>query len=151
MKPKSHIRWLNTTLVQGVDMALFIDPDDFDKAVAELKLEDPPEFLPAPDALAGVHEVESAKSKHCFVVLGDVTSLKPLEIFTLLVHEAVHVWQTTREFLGEEKPSYEFEAYAIQNISHRLIDEFQRQRKAKAYARRKSAITDPGCTAGVSS
>lgn len=147
MKSKSRIRWLDTTLVQGVDMALFIDPDDFAAAINELNVEDPPEFLPAQDALAGVHEVQANKTTHCFVVIGDVTRFKRTEIFTLLVHEAVHVWQITREFLGEDKPSSEFEAYAIQNISHRLIDEFDRQRKAKAHARRNTANPPPGCTA----
>lgn len=130
-------------------MALFIDPDDFEAAVRELNVEDASDFLPAPDALAGVHELEVGKSTRCFVVIGDVSGLKRTEIFTLLVHEAVHVWQATKTFLGEDQPSPEFEAYAIQNISHRLIDEFDRQRKAKAYARRKSANTDPGCTAGT--
>lgn len=146
MKPKSHIRWLNTTLVEGVDMALFIDPDDFDAAVRELNVEDSPGFLPAEDALAGVHELEVGKSTRCFVVVGDVSGLKRLEVITLLVHEAVHVWQATKAVLGEDEPSVEFEAYAIQNISHRLIDEYDRQRKAKAYARRNTANTHPGCT-----
>ena len=42
----------------------------------------------------------------------------------LLVHEAVHVWQQTRVYLGETAPSPEFEAYAIQNISGNLMQAF---------------------------
>lgn len=43
---------------------------------------------------------------------------------TLLVHEAVHVWQRVKEELAEANPSSEFEAYAIQTISKNLIDAF---------------------------
>lgn len=38
----------------------------------------------------------------------------------LLVHEAVHVFQHHCECIGEDKPSAEFQAYAIQNIFDEL-------------------------------
>ena len=43
------------------------------------------------------------------------------EIYGLLVHEATHVWQRIKEWLGEHNPSNEFEAYAMQNISQNLM------------------------------
>lgn len=49
---------------------------------------------------------------------------KPLEVYGLLVHEAVHVWQKICDNIGEDEPSEEFEAYAIQNIAQRLIDAY---------------------------
>lgn len=39
----------------------------------------------------------------------------------LIVHEAVHVWQQALEAIGEDKPSSEFEAYAIQGITQDLL------------------------------
>ena len=48
---------------------------------------------------------------------------------SLLVHEAVHIWQQIKEDIGEHTPSKEFEAYAIQNISQFLMIEFERQTK----------------------
>ena len=49
------------------------------------------------------------------------------QIAALIVHEAVHIWQKTRDDYGERSPSPEFEAYAIQNITQRLLEEYQRQ------------------------
>lgn len=48
----------------------------------------------------------------------------PIEVACLLVHEAVHVWQTYRDHIGEDRPSHEFEAYSIQAISLRLMDAY---------------------------
>lgn len=46
----------------------------------------------------------------------------------LLIHEAVHVWQDLREAIGEEKPSSEFEAYTVQNITAELFAAYERTR-----------------------
>ena len=51
------------------------------------------------------------------------------QIHAMLAHEAVHIWQEIKEIMGEEKPSKEFEAYSIQQISQQLFYEYKRQRK----------------------
>ncbi len=43
------------------------------------------------------------------------------EAYCILVHEAVHVWQHYADLIGEDKPSYEFEAYQIQEICKNLF------------------------------
>lgn len=50
------------------------------------------------------------------------------EIAGLLVHEAVHVWQTIREDIGESDPSVEFEAYSVQAIFQELFSAYQATR-----------------------
>ena len=48
-----------------------------------------------------------------------------------LVHEAVHVWQGYREFIGEHKPSDEFEAYSIQGIFSTLLLSYSQSRSGR--------------------
>lgn len=53
------------------------------------------------------------------------------QVFGLLAHEAVHIWQEIRSHLGEQSPSKEFEAYSVQKICQELFSEYMRQRKPK--------------------
>jgi hypothetical protein len=50
------------------------------------------------------------------------------QIYDLLVHEAVHVWQYFRDHIGEKTPSVEFEAYTVQYISGELMRAFRNTR-----------------------
>lgn len=59
------------------------------------------------------------KLTDCIVCL--VESEDHVDNATSLVHEAVHVWQEFCKSIGEDKPSEEFEAYTIQNITTRLF------------------------------
>lgn len=40
---------------------------------------------------------------------------------SLIVHEAVHIWQELKKRMNEKEPSSEFEAYSIQRISQDLL------------------------------
>lgn len=55
--------------------------------------------------------------------------LSLIETFSLLVHEAVHLWQAHCEYIGEEAPGDEIEAYAIQKIATELMKEYMNTRK----------------------
>lgn len=39
----------------------------------------------------------------------------------MMAHEAVHVWRSAMERIGEKDPSEEFMAYGIQNITQTLL------------------------------
>ena len=58
------------------------------------------------------------------VCLKEELPLTTEEIYSLLVHEAVHLWQAHCRWLGEDKPGEETEAYAIQKIAGELIKEY---------------------------
>lgn len=58
------------------------------------------------------------------VCLKEDLPLTTEEIYGLLVHEAVHLWQAHCRWLGEDKPGEETEAYAIQKIAGELIKEY---------------------------
>lgn len=53
----------------------------------------------------------------------------PAEIVGLLAHEGAHVWQETLRAIGEEAPSPEFEAYAIQRIVQDLVKTYEKTRR----------------------
>ena len=63
--------------------------------------------------------------KYCIVQLGEVADRSLLQIHSLLLHEAVHVWQRVKALMGEKEPSIEFEAYSIQRIALDLFSMFE--------------------------
>ncbi|ENV03482.1 hypothetical protein F968_01136 [Acinetobacter sp. NIPH 817] len=42
---------------------------------------------------------------YAIVQIGDTSERKPIEVYGLLLHEAVHVWQKIRKLMGEKEPS----------------------------------------------
>lgn len=55
---------------------------------------------------------------------------RPIEqVYGLIVHEAVHVWQRIVEHIGEHKPSDEFMAYGIQTIAQELMFAYKEAKK----------------------
>lgn len=51
------------------------------------------------------------------------------QVVGLLVHESVHVWQEVLKSMGEDKPSSEFEAYALQHIFSELLEAYMKTRR----------------------
>lgn len=43
------------------------------------------------------------------------------QVYSMLVHETVHIFQEIKEIIGEDKPSSEFEAYSIQQMAQNLM------------------------------
>lgn len=65
---------------------------------------------------------QSEQNNHCVIVtLKDPSKHSPIEIFGLLTHEAVHVWQFCCEVMGEVDAGIEIEAYSIQAITQELV------------------------------
>ncbi|WP_342371423.1 hypothetical protein [Acinetobacter sp. D009] len=62
---------------------------------------------------------------YAVVQLGDTSERKVREIYGLLLHEAVHVWQKVKKLMGENEPSSEFEAYSIQAIAQDLFKMYE--------------------------
>lgn len=83
------------------------------------------EWLKTPQADATTHFMKSKKGTSVTIICIRIKpEMGPLEIAGLLVHEAVHVFQRHCEFIGEDSPSLEYEAYAIQHISQQLMNAY---------------------------
>jgi hypothetical protein len=82
-------------------------------------------------ASATIHFFEQGEKQLAIVCMQkDKEKTKP-QLYAMLVHEATHLWQKIRENIGEAAPSNEFEAYAIQTLSQRLIEAYIEQTSKK--------------------
>lgn len=87
-----------------------------------------PPFLGSKDSNSTVHFLETPEGVPCSIIcLGNPETRPSIEIAGLLVHEAVHVFQNYCEYIGEDAPSCEFEAYSIQWISQSLMEAYTSQ------------------------
>ena len=62
---------------------------------------------------------------YAIVQIGDTSDKDQIQVYGLLLHEAVHVWQKVKKLMGEKEPSSEFEAYSIQRIAQDLFFMYQ--------------------------
>ncbi len=123
-------RWLDRRIARaGPYLALCLSESEFRKALAHLKAPEIPAWIKSRTANATMHTFINEDGKTCCVVcLGDGwQGRNPIEVAGLLVHEAVHVWQTYCDDIGEAVPGDEQEAYAIQSIAQELMAEFARR------------------------
>ena len=59
------------------------------------------------------------------VQIGNTDGLDPIEVVGTFVHESTHVFQGICNYIGEDHPSKEFEAYSIQKITEDLLRSHQ--------------------------
>lgn len=62
---------------------------------------------------------------YAIVQIGDTADKDQIQVYGLLLHEAVHVWQIVKRRMGEREPSVEFEAYSIQAIAQDFFEMFE--------------------------
>lgn len=129
-------RWLDRQLFTGPYLTLVTSQAEFDKVLKKLKIKEHHVYCePANDATT--HTMHNGKGQ-LVCVIGLRTEAcqgkDGLWIAALLVHEAVHVWQQARSvIIGWTDPKRtgglegEMEAYAIQNISAELMQEYKRR------------------------
>lgn len=103
----------------AVHFALFIDDASFQRELRRLKIKEDVKFA----RLANCRSFTNAKgSEICLVCINLDKHPTMLEVYSSLVHEAVHVWQNHCKNIGEKRPSKEFEAYGIERIARGLME-----------------------------
>lgn len=113
--------WLDRTLITGDYLCLCTTEEEFVKELKRTKVPTPWNKWVDEDALATTHFLVTAKGNRAtFVCINDKEN-EGIAVATLLVHEAVHVVQEYFRYIGEESPSIEFQAYAIQKVSALLM------------------------------
>ena len=113
-------RWLNRELVTSpICYALCVTEKDFTEEMKRLNIpkNSRPSFMKTPNADASVHYFVSARHECAIVCVLKTENTSKLQMYAMLCHEAVHIWQHIKASIGEEEPSKEFEAYSIQRIS----------------------------------
>ena len=134
------LTWLDRRVAApGPYLTLVTSQDEFDAALRHFKMQPGTPYLSSARADATVHFFfDNRRGESVAVVaLGDTTGRSSVEIAGLLVHEAVHIWQTHRENIGETHPGREQEAYAVQGIAQELMAEYARRIVRRPGAARK--------------
>lgn len=122
------MKWLDRTLFRSpYHIGLCTSPKAFRRELKRLGVPKNswPDFIPQ-DAHAATHYFECT-TKHglsAIVCMRRDKSRTLLDHHSLLVHEAMHIWQKVRDFIGEKNPGSEFEAYSLQFISYVLFEAF---------------------------
>lgn len=126
--PHPNPAWLDRTWVQGNYLALCTTEKAFLKAVKQLKV---PHWKvnswvsAGANATTHIFKNASEPADACIVCINIKEGVAPTQVASILVHEAVHVFQDYCKDIGEDNPSAEFEAYAIQNICQALFDAYK--------------------------
>jgi len=120
----TKIKWIDRNLINSyTTIGLCLDEASFHHQMKRLKvpLEEWVKWN-ADDANGTTHFFACTNPMgFCCIVCVSKKGLNRLELYGVLVHEAVHVWQSIRDHIGESKPSPEFEAYSIQSIAQKLM------------------------------
>jgi hypothetical protein len=124
--------WLDRKVAHnGPHMTLVRNEKDFLSAMRHCKVKNPEPWLVTAQSNGATHWLQHPTDGLCAIVTISVKKQTKIEVYGILVHEAVHVAQAYFEHIGEHTPAKEQQAYAVQNISQILIAEYKRQTRHK--------------------
>ena len=127
------INWLNRVIAPlAPHLCLCLSDAEYQAALKDIEAPFTAAWI-SDQAHATVHvfENDDGASIACIVCMGDNGDAEPVDIATILVHEAVHIWQIWCRHYGEDNPGDEQEAYAIQLIANELMSEYARRLQGK--------------------
>jgi hypothetical protein len=117
--------WLDRTLFMGGYLAFVTSQAEFVEALQDIECADYTDLFVPNGWPACTHSFDNVKGSVACIVGLDLERCaeeEPIDVAALLVHEAVHVWQQAEKKAGKLGCfGDEGEAYAIQNISTRLM------------------------------
>jgi hypothetical protein len=119
---KSSVTWLDRSAAHPLPFfCLCTSEQQFLAAMKHLKVVVVPEWL-HDGKPATTHTFEKDGAITCVVCINPKQGGPAKgQVYALLIHEGVHIWQQYCADIGEKNPSSEFEAYTIQGICQRLL------------------------------
>jgi len=116
--------WLDRSLITGPRLALVLSEKEFSRVLKSfgLAVTKGPAWIKTEHADATTHWFTPKDGQlTCVIAIRPRPGITGIQIASLLVHEAVHVFQRYCDCVGEDEPSAEFEAYSIQQIAQNLM------------------------------
>jgi hypothetical protein len=120
------MKWCNKALFKTpIRYGICLTAEDFAAILKTMKHESVP-FMEKGD-MGATHRLEVGRSIRMVVCLNTKLHKTDDKLWATVVHEAVHVWQAIREYLGETQPAVEQEAYCIEQIASNLIAQYRKR------------------------
>lgn len=121
-------KWLDRIAMLLPYLSLCTTEKQYLKAVKHLAIKSPSPWLSSNHG-ASMHTFTTHEKITCIVCI-KIDKKRPFAVTAgMLAHEAVHVMQELFESIGEKQPGHETEAYAVENCTRVLIEEYERQAK----------------------
>lgn len=118
--------WCGRSLLKSpVRYGLCISQADFDAALDKLSADREPWLARGDEACT--HFIQHDGRVRVIVCIRPNARRSLERTFGALVHEAVHVWQEIRQYIGEHAAGDEQEAYCIEQIALNLWESYKRQ------------------------
>ena len=120
--------WIDRALVMSpICIALCVTGEQFKKELDYLNmpLRDRPLFTLNDHSDAATHFLTKGSDTCCIICIRRRKGISAHQVYALLCHEAVHVWQEIKDIIGENDPGHEFEAYSIQRIFQNLMEAYK--------------------------
>lgn len=124
---KLPVGWFPQDIIQGPKFCLCLSQEAFDAAITDLNIPDYRAGYLTEGATAVTYNFEDQKKNASIVCMPPMLEQDLVFIFTTLLHEAVHVWQYFMHWIQEDSPGMELEAYGIDRITTKLINEYLKQ------------------------
>ncbi len=107
----------------GVYYARYLNEQQYLRDTRLLGYKYPSRFV-REGAAATTHSFDNKKT-YSFVCIDPYRDNTICEMYAMLVHEAVHIYQEMMRSMSEDKPGEEIQAYYIQRISLDLMGELE--------------------------
>ncbi len=119
------MKWCNKALFKSpIRYGLCLEPAEFAATLSALKHEPVP-FLEK-KAMAATHTLEVGRKIRVVVCMNLALHNNDDKVWSTLLHEAIHVWQAIRRYMGETDPATEQEAYCIEQITSNLVAQYRK-------------------------